>query len=552
MHTPRWSRRVSRRLSATITATLTATLLATLTACGGGGGDEPQAKPASVDAPHFDLLTVYQQGSSPTETYNRHQLLVIDTAAGQVVRSLDFAYTMTASSPWQAIDAYKTQGTTQATRTGPSMLFLVQNGLVMQTDLRGSSLGSATRISSIQDACGLTLLEGTRMLADGSDAWLSVETAGPDGRCEPPAPADNVWRLVRAGAPASEPGLLVGSSGQMPVTSLQSRPDRLPFGILVVDRGNSRLAVYDGTLTRQLQRLDDGPVVSAKTVVRALYPMPTAPHRQLLRVGNALYLADLSGDQLSLGAPIYTLTSKYTPPPATDGQRLYVIDGQSLIAITASGVATVVSTPSTELGSLMSVGFSGDRLILSLYNSTGITVTSMLTDGSGLVLLSQPGDGNRTTLQAVRDGWAWLSQGPTSSLVEDVIRMRADGSERNVVLSQVRILTNVLNPVLDLAVGQQVDQLLWCQPTSGPVNCAGAALKTLDLRTQQARALGTLPAEGDWSVDYVVGGRTGSLMSGRLAALGVAQTRSLSAGIESRVMPWLVNPDQANSLMAAP
>lgn len=545
-----------------------------LAACGGGGGGggggsngpSPAATPQSFSGHYATIESV-----ESTNGVARHQVKVVDTDAGMLVRTYDIVGSAVdtdyPSQDWQTTYQYTVDAGGLGTQhNGVSQLAIIQAGKVMLLDLTGTSVGTARQLSSTLDACTIDR-KAVPTNPDGRQAWLHITTAGPDRSCT--AAADNLSALIYTDMGTADSAIASGPASGKDVVAALNDTAGLAQGMLVIDRSLPELAVYTNDLKTRLYAVPLPPAhaLAASDAARRLIASPTNPRQALVQVGGAVYLADWTGATLALGnAIIGDLRSALanSPPPVAiaDAERFYVGDGLKGHGINSRTGQFVVHFSLTQaaLGDIVDMALADSGLVVMQAVARGGSGSSASSPRSTLWTVdtatgvpAKLADSSSDTvdhLQSVRGDTVYFSQSGDDSGDLQSLYFTINPTGGFISITPVNnvfglgIVDQVRNPRLrpDL---NAVEQLLLCTPASQTdgIGCANGTLTSRDTATGQHITLGTF-AEGSG----LVGSRLLGTQQAWTARTGLVQLLRYTTPTNYTSEIWLVNPAQAGSL----
>lgn len=553
----------------------------TLAACGGGGGGgntDAQAKPQSVYGSYTAIETRSLDG-----TGNKTQLQIVDIRNGVVAQRYNLPPALSAgeypTSSWatifQAVVDADGMGFQQG---GASQVVFIQSGKLMLLDLAGGALGTAHQLTSIADACSVDR-RMAYLSADGRHAWLRVMTAGADHDCS--QSTDNVISLVSTDMSTTDAPVASGLSSGLSIAAVLRDKAGQSQGLLVLDRDRHTLAVYaDNLKTLRYDVPLTGQTLNGTEAARVLADSPVNYQQGLLQVGAKVYLADWSGDVMTLSQPIisnlrYPLANSTAPVVAVGNSRFYVGDGVQGYAINNAGQLLANFTFPAERGDIAEVAVTNYGVVVNQTLRSGAASggSSSPAGSSGVAtpqatVSTQPvstfwsingangqyfelGHSNGTApffILSTRGDTVFFSQASAAgSIWSAVYKTSATNSFAMQTVDTNVQLVDAVRGTHYSAGTYRIEKMLWCKPTpmanNAFVGCANGSLSAYDFGTEQVTAMGTLTTTDTFTtgsklfgVHEIWGGRNGPLNLIRFGA----------TGYDSEV--WMVNPDLGNSL----
>lgn len=565
-------------------------LAAVLSACGGGGGDKaptntalpPVVDPSATSQSVFGLNLVYQS----IEGVNTEALQVVDLRTGTVALTVDGQASGTGRVESTNTSLYAFTGGTTGRYDGISQLFTVEGHVLKQRDLRGKSVGAAQTVYALTAVC--TAYHVHALNKEGDQGWVEVITADAEADCETgigtveggataspspaPAPATPAGaggmrtiaattsvtsptqaRLVPFGVAGADTSMPSGSQGLNWVSNLYNKPDEPAIGVLAIDRTKGLLNVYSTDLKTVLSNvvLPSGPLSAADTVsIEGTLPTSTAPTRSLLRIGTKLYLASITGTQVSLGTAIRTLKSATSFDAIPDDQNLYFADGNTLVQVRADGTLKTLTTLPADV-QVSQLNVTGGSLVFTQSTSLGFTpfVTALnLATGVKTQLVTDEGGFNYTILRA-EGGVVWIESTDPGTRRSEITRMKVDGTDLQGVQSGIARVALLQPSSFTFGSAPKADAVLWCEVPEGETTCLN--LWQMELVSGASVLLGNVPIDAGWAFDSLY--EHGNATSDRPGLLRLGQTQpalpDAFTGNQKGSTLWFT-PGKAGSLKA--
>jgi hypothetical protein len=381
---------------------------------------------------------------------------------------------------------------------------------------------------------------------DGLDAWVEIEHAGPDARCD--TVPDNAGAWVRLSdarwAPVPE--------GTTTVAALRTPAGRLQ-SLLVHEVVAARLALLDADSLQARDEVAGATAIEAVELMAA--PLSTASGTWLhLRVnGGQLRRLHSTGTTARLGPEQHDLRSAGATAAVHDGTTLYFGDGANLWRwATAAAAAERHAVLPAEAGEVTRLAATDGHLLVTQGSARPTLWTVSKSVGSWAVRLgggpADPafhafvGHQGDTVVYVARDDHATAGHAPAAHRVYRVVAGQgpSPATRFGVALGGV-----VVQPTL--RHGQAIlDGLLYCVPAPGSAagDCRGGTLSQLALADGASIELGRWPLHATLStfspLAWVWSGSPGLVM---------AHGHRVSArGTEAWTDLWSMTPGVAGSL----
>ena len=533
--------------------TLGAAAALLLAGCGGGGSGDgntvsnepPAAEPASPS--DFLLIgTKWYLGETtdiqivdPADP--AHPRLVIDSAVHYQ------------TMPSHSIDA--ATGTT--TVNGESMAFYVKHKRVFQVSLRKREATVAKRISSIDAACFLSVIQ-----LSNDDAWIEVEEAGPDADCY--AMSDNNFAYVRAGTPETAPPARLPRGVRYLAQLRDSTASILHFLLMHDSRPPTpKLSLYspDMILVGDVAGSENTPFQPWISPQKFGLVGPQA----YMKTRGALRRLSWSSTGAWLSASLHDLTLNSGARHLQDNEALYFLDGtQGGIQIkrmadnAAPELLALLDSAYDSPGDLIAV--TPTRLIFTVYRPG--------TDAmAGTHIMSMPKQGGAVTSLAVTPFLASIfvsgedvfytssSDGVVFGPHFTIRKVTADGSASVITTTATSRPRAFFNRHVSLSRGRTLEGLMWCESLAVATDCHNGKLKSFLAKTGQTLDLGEFAEEGDygsWDPFALVDFQRFDYWSFTDAPLAlVAYGQTDEATPRSLRKMFVVQPDKPNSLTPA-
>lgn len=542
-----------------------------LTACGGGGGAPAPADNGSLpsntgggsgtgsggsNTPSTSTSqSVFRvsETSQSTSTGSTRQLVVVDSRNHTAVLKLDLPAHSAAGADWYVSDRYTAASDgASAHIDGASQLYVIQNRHVARVDLRGTTVGTAQTVSSISDACGFARTGFIELGLDGTQSWLEVVTAGPDGQCD--QTIDNGVTLVDSNASPTQAGIQGGSNGLELIETVQDSLSSPATGILALDRSTAKLGVYSTDLKTVLYPVAvSDHAVQKNERAQSIGHMPSAPFQALIQLGSSLYVSSISNGQMVLGSPVLQLATPESYPRTTaDSQNLYLANGTDLIVISPTGSMSKLGNLAAAAGRVSGMWVSQSSVLVqqtldTTQPGTNATLTAFSKSNGTATVLAQgasPSDGQ--VVGVVNDTVFFRQTGtnPNASWLSDIFKTTAQGGTPTSLATGVYISAYMWSPQIRLS-GIDVLQVVWCEPLSGATDCSNAPLLSYNLSTGQKLTLGTVPLDAGWT--NVVAYASNEPFAARTNLMELWRYGGPPAYGQDVVL-WTYNADTANSL----
>jgi hypothetical protein len=287
-------------------------------------------------------------GSAPGSRATRSTLYVVDPASpGSAPQTIELG---TVSGPLTPpASAATTQDirldrtTRRRTYNGESVAFFAKDGKVWKIELRADLPHAPVQVSSVANACRIALDMGSLPVsADGRDAWLKVDTAGPGGNC---ALGATGAVFVRSTMPPA-----IAPLASLPGTYVDALHDgageTLAFAMLTP----AGLELYRPDFVGRIGKVDGGEGVRAAQWMGYDY---TAPQASYYRVDGTLRRISWTASAATLASPTLTFTrpdfGTRNPVGHADLHDFYFGDDRKLMKVAGAGhpveVATVTGQP---------------------------------------------------------------------------------------------------------------------------------------------------------------------------------------------------------------
>ncbi|MEY4763529.1 MAG: hypothetical protein RI907_202 [Pseudomonadota bacterium] len=529
-----------------------------LTACGGGGGPSASVSgsedpnPVRQGASRYQAAEVTRRVTTSDGSGNSldQALAIVDLETGTEVRRIALDADVSGSA-WQAVGRYDAPSATQGRRLGASMVLYVAQGQLMQLALDHTSLGAPSAVSGPQQVCGIDQLHPLNLA--GSQAWLLVQTPGPDGLCREQRDNTRLW--VATGVPGAAQGLQAeGPGAKTLVGPLASAWGATAAGVLAIDRQEGSLGVYSLDLQRRLSTVALGRPVGPDEDVETYPWMPGNPARLLLRVGDTLSLAEVTEGQLRVLKTLRTLRPGSFIKLAQSDTERFLVDGMSIIAINAQGDVRNVGQVTAGAESVEGLAYAAGRVIVTLRQRSApgkATVLSLRATDSAPALLMGDGDQSYIALLAVTEDQVWFSRTQSATGLQEIVRMAPDGQGYTTIATNVNGADVLPASQFTLPHLNTPAALVWCLPQAAARTCTGATLQRHLLPNGPTVTLGNPVPDERWtwgllSYDPL---QPGGLPSVVTAMLYLSDTLPSGASrqTDQAVLLWM-DPNSAASL----
>lgn len=278
---------------------------------------------------------------------SRSTLYIVDPAvAGSALQAIDLGVSSGPTSPPASVnttqDIRRDRATRRHTYNGESVAFFVKDGKVWKVELRSDLPHTPVQVSSLATACRIAFdLSALPVSADGRDAWVKVDTAGPGGNCALGATGAVFVRSTMTSATAPLPGL--------PGIYVDALDDgargTLAFAMLTP----AGLELYRPDFSR-IGKVDGG---EGARVAQFLGYDFANPQASFYRVDGTLRRMSWTATAATLAAPTLTFArpdfGPRNPVPHADLHSLYFADDRKLMKISGAGqpveVVTVAGPP---------------------------------------------------------------------------------------------------------------------------------------------------------------------------------------------------------------
>lgn len=542
-----------------------------LTACGGGGGTPAPADNGALPSntgggsgtgsggSNSNSTSTSQsvfrvsETSQSTSTGSTRQLLVVDSRNHTAVLKLDLPAHSAAGSDWYVSDRYTAASDgASANIDGASQLYVIQNRHVTRIDLRGTTVGTPQTVSSISDACGFARTGFIDLNLDGTQSWLEVATAGPDGQCD--QTSDNGVVLVDSNASATQAGIQGGSNGLELIETIQDSLSSPATGILALNRDTAKLSVYSTDLKTVLYPVTvSDHVVQKNERAQSIGHLPSAPFQTLIQLGSSLYVSSVSNGQMVLGSPALQLAAPESYARTTaDSQNLYLANGTDLIVISPTGSVSKLGNLAAAAGRVSGMWVSQSSVLVQqtldkIQPGTNATLTAFSKNNGTATVLAQGASPSDAQVVGVVNDTVFFrktSTNPNASWLSDIFKTTAQGATPSPVATGVFISAYMWSPQIRLG-GIDVLQAVWCEPLPGATDCGNAPLLSYNLSTEQKITLGTIPLDAGWTsvLAYV----SDEPFAARTNLIGLSRYAQ-SSNYQQDLVLWSFNADTANSL----
>lgn len=409
----------------------------------------------------------------------------------------------------------------------------------------GQAAASAVPLSQANRVCRLIRAHEIERV-DGLDAWVEVEHAGPDARCD--TVLDNAGAWVRL----ADARWVPVPEGTTTVAALRSAQGRLR-SLLVHEGVAARLALLDAD---SLQVRDEVAGATAIDAVELLAgPLPTASGTLLhLRV-NGRYLRRLNWTNTAarLGPEQHDLGSADTMAALHDGSTFFFGDGPNVWRwATAAPAPALHAALPADAGDVMRLASTDGHLLVTQGSAQPTLWTVSKSAGAWTVRLGGgPADpafhafaGHRgdTVVYVARDGGDGAGPAPAAHRVYRVV---AGQAPLPAARSGVALVGVVVQPTQ--RHGQAtLDGLLYCAPSLGGVagECRGGSLSQFSLADGASIEIGRWPQHATLSAF----GASAWVWSGSPGLVMVHGQRAAAGGAEAWTDLWSLTPGVAGSL----
>jgi hypothetical protein len=409
----------------------------------------------------------------------------------------------------------------------------------------GQAAATAVPVSMATRLCRLIRVHEIEAV-DGLDAWVEVEHAGPDTRCD--TVPDNAGAWVRLADARSVPV----PEGTTTVAALRTPEGRLR-SLLVHEEVAGRLALLDADSLQVRDEVAGADGIDAVELLAA--PLPAASGVLLhLRVnGRQLRRLHWTNTVARLGPERHDLGSTDATAALHDGSTFFFGDGPNVWrwATTASAPALHAALPA-DAGDVNRLASTDEHLLVTQGSARPTLWTVSKFAGAWAVRLGggagDPafhafvGHQGDTVLYVARDDAD--GAGPAAA-AHRVYRVVAGQGPSPATRSGVALVGVVVQPTQ--RHGQvTLDGLLYCAPSLGGVagECRGGMLSQLSLANGASIEIGRWPQHATLS-SFGVSAWVWSGSPGLLAAHG---RQASASGTEAWTDLWSLTPGVAGSL----
>lgn len=464
-------------------------LAALLAGCGGGGNSETPAETAAetpLPPPRY-----FKAGTASASPLTQ-ELVVFDPSKPSIPRfRLDITDKGGNSTYWVPSMAVEVdQENRRVTTLGTAWAFFLQGGRVYGLDLEISRAANPVQLSSVTNAC--RIFTTFPMNAAGSDVWLAVATAGPDGACDYVNDPLVMVRSTMNSMAGAEPAPMTTSS------SMFVLPDETGRALGLVANTASGLRFYDTDLRA-------GAVVSNGAGVRALADSGHFP------AARKLFLRTADGDGVSglreltytntaasLSGNLLTFdTTHLDSADRADWETYYFAHEHRIYKLTTEGPSLFASLAG---GRVSSITPTRHYVVAQTQDPVNYARTTWSIPQAG---------GQPTNLQTPGVSYSNAQYNYPGVVSGDTVYFYAgDGKGLGAIYSVDASGQNGMRTVAAPALyaeslaprtrGVQrpwlaASALVYCVPLAGQTDCSGGTLKQLHLDTSQVTTLGSLP-----------------------------------------------------------
>lgn len=464
-----------------------------LAGCGGGTTDGSDATVEATEA--TDDYYVWNVVSSNWGSW--HWLAVVDPARPGSPKHSILTTTADGSPAWpRGVSGTRLDPAGQRiTLLGTTRLFYLQQGRVYTLDLAIHKDAAPARLSNITDACWIWQTHA--LDATGEDTWAVIETAGADGRCD--HYFDNAYAAVRTNMRANSPAMPLPDSLRGTVFVLPDEHGRA-LGLLVHAAG--RLRLYDTDLATSTEVADGGSFTG-------LWPMALFAGERKLYLSvwangsstGSVRVLSYSAGAASLGSEVMTLDSPLASAERGDWNTYYFADGSKLYRLTADGPAPLASFAAGEVRQITPTANHVVARLRDPASSAWSTWSVPKAGGAPIDLATPERDVDGGTENFVH--WGTVAGDRYFFFSEDaqglgsIYSVDAGGHNAQTWASGVAYAGALYRR--SPARGQwweQITDVVYCEPQAGHTGCDGGTMKQLDVTTQAATTLGSLPRSG--------------------------------------------------------
>jgi hypothetical protein len=328
----------TRARLAAVGALMAGAALATLAGCGGGGAAASTTPPPPPPPPTAEAA--YLVAGEVSDASGAFSLQVFDPA--NPARPVEAVALGGSNNGWLAYVPETTYdaATNTVTTPGNAQLLYLDQGRLMQVDLRGGHDHSPRQITSGSDICSLPFTGGTPpqpLSRDGQDAWVTVTR----GDCSMGNTGNVAWVRTTGGAAArvvAAPGTAANyARGLEDATGLFA-------GLLTTTTDDGSGTYAAAWFDRELNAV---PIAGASVRLPSWLPSlagdPTTPQAGWLVATDGVHRVSWTTSTFTVGALVHPLrTAVRAISGAPDG--LYVGDGIDVWHVDALGIETRVGT----------------------------------------------------------------------------------------------------------------------------------------------------------------------------------------------------------------
>jgi hypothetical protein len=531
---------------------LAAMCMGLLTACGGGGGGEPDKREDPALPANYMVAL-----SASTSNDSGAQLDIVDPNTAERLRSVSI----------DSEDAWLTTLSRSQSADGRSLtmqheaaLYYIDDKRVRAVDLTRGNATQSRQVSSLTDACRILWHVDSDLT--GKDSWLAVVRAGNNGQCE--TSGDDQYALVHSSTAATESANAGPFSLADLVISGRNAAGQLNR-LITFERSLGSLVQWVPNNGLAASAVVNGSGIPANADVRWLGWLPGFQDRGIVQVGGALRMLSWTDAGSTLSAIQASNVVPYGPPFVTaDANRLYVVAGQTsqvILAFDSTGNVTQVATLDAAKGAATELMASADALWVVQKDEASLTAPSTLTAIAKATGVAREAD-RYEVLNGLPSDLGLMLVGVNGSRL--VYSRPSDQDDDEAVAFHVidhasatpqALVARAQGMGVQLAatalVGQAraTTQLFWCDmgTPAVPVDCSATRFKGYNLATGAVTSLGPQVPNADASaaVDFAFIGSPHGLSS------LVSTLREEDIGASASTMTtrlWQFKPDMAHSL----